>query len=275
MNTQSNFPFFDTEFPELNQFILGLVEEYKSGTLKSWDDLDQRVKAFYTPQRMDYIETKTSGWKKMASYSDGITLTHVTCVFLGMFMLPEYQALTAEQQQLAKWIVLFHDMEKAHIPGQRDSTHAFRSAVAAAKALQSIGFPVSENFNATVRPWSEFTNSAVINPLRLPGKQISDNEKLPIIIAGIETMYGKDTPASLVVKGVLFHMCIQVVKDWLQPSPLTKEEIVRFIDESLLPLIKVMHLADNDGWMLFEPRREIYKCETLETFQRVEELIRK
>ena len=31
MNTRSDFPSFDIEFEELNQFILTLVEEYDSG----------------------------------------------------------------------------------------------------------------------------------------------------------------------------------------------------------------------------------------------------
>lgn len=275
MNSHSDFPLFDTEFAELNQFILTLADEYKNRTLNSWDELDRRVKSFYIPERMDAIEAKAPGWNKMASYSGGITLTHVTCVFLGLIMLPEFQALSAEQKQLAKWIALFHDIEKIHIPGKRDSTHAFRSAVSAAKALQGIGFPVSNDFNSMIHDWGEFTISAVTNRPNSSTEKISDNKKLPEIVAGIETMYGKDMPASVIIKGVLFHMCVQVVKDWPQPSPLTDKEIVRFIDEDLLSLIKVMHLADNDGWMLFDLERESYKRETLETFQRVEELIRK
>lgn len=274
MSANSGFPLFDIELVNLNRFILTLTADYNERRLNSWDELDIRVKLFYTPEKMDYIESKAPGWKKMASFSGGITLTHVTCALLGLFMLPEFLALNKDQQQLAKWIVLFHDIEKAHIPGKRDRTHAFRSAVMAAKALQSISFPVTNDFDATIQPWSEFTNSAVTNRPNSPAEQISDNKKLPEIVAGIETMYGKGTPASLIIKGVLFHMCIQVVKDWPQPSPLTNEEIVRFIDEDLLPLIKVMHLADNDGWTLFEPERESYIKETLETFDRVESLIK-
>lgn len=273
MNTHSNFPFFDTEFPELNQFILGLVDEHMKGKLNSWDDLDQRVKLFYTPEQMDSTEAKVPGWKKMASYSHGITQTHVTCVFLGMFMLPEFLALNAEQQQLTKWIVLFHDLEKVPIRGKRDSTHAFRSAVTAAKSLQGIGFPVTNDFDTAIQLWSEYTNSAVTNRPSSRMEQISDNKKLPEIVAGIETLYGKDTPGSLIVKGVLFHMCVQVVKDWPQPSPLTDEEIESYIDRRLFALLKVMHLADNDGWTLFEPERESYVSETLEAFERVHKII--
>lgn len=273
MNALADFPSFDVEFEELNQFILTLVDEYRDGKMKSWDELNNRVKAFYTPERMDAIEAKATGWKRMSSYSNGVTLTHVTCVFLGLFMLPEFQALFAEQQQLAKWIVLFHDIDKIYIQGKRDHTHAFRSGVVAAKVLHTIGFPVTENFNDTIHSWSEFTKSAVIDHPNLPGEQISDNKKLPTIIEGIEKMYGKDTPAVLIIKGVFFHMCVQVVKDWTQPSPLADDELKTYIDHELLVLLRVMHLADNDGWTLFEPERDSYIRETLESFERVEGLI--
>jgi hypothetical protein len=160
MNAQSGFPSFDAEFKELNQFLLTLADDYNNGQLKSWDALDEKVKAFHTPERMNYIEAKAPGWKKMASYSDGITLTHVTCVFLGMFMLPEFKTLSSEQQQLAKWIALFHDIDKFHIRGKKDSMHAFRSGVVAANTMQKIGFPVTNEYDAPIRSWSEFTVNA-------------------------------------------------------------------------------------------------------------------
>jgi len=273
MKIHADFPSFDIEFKELNQFILTLVDEYGNGKIRSWEELDKRVKAFYPPERMDTIEAKASGWKKMASYSNGITLTHVMCVYLGLYIMPEFHVLTPQQKQLAKWIVLFHDIDKIYIKGKRDHTHAFRSGVVAAKVLHTIGFPVTENFNDTFHSWSEFTKSAVIDHPNLPGEQISDNKKLPTIIDGIEKMYRKDTPAVLIIKGVFFHMCVQVVKDWLQPSPLTDDELKKYIDHELLFLLRVMHLADNDGWTLFEPERESYIRETLKAFERVEGLI--
>jgi len=273
MKINADFPSFDIELKELNQVILTLVDEYKAGKIKSWDELDNRVKVFYSPEKMDAIEAKASGWKKMASYSDGITLTHVMCVYLGLYIMPEFHVLTPQQKQMAKWIVLFHDIDKIYIQGKRDHTHAFRSGVVAAKALYSIGFPVTENFNDTVHSWSEFTKSAVIDHPNLKEEQISDNNKLPIIIDGIEKMYGKDTPAALIIKGVFFHMCVQVVKDWTQPSPLTDDELKMYINHELLVLLRVMHLADNDGWTLFEPDRESYISETLKSFERIEGLI--
>jgi hypothetical protein len=274
VNAHPIFPSFDVEFEELDLFILSLVEAYQSGELDSWDELEERVKAFYTPGRMDAIEARAPGWRKMASYSDGITLTHVTCVFLGMFMLPEFQALSMEQKQIAKWIVLFHDLDKFHIRGQNDTMHAFRSAIATARALKDMNFPVSSYFNDTALSWGEYTVSATkMSPL-MDGEQIPDNGKLPVIIAGIEEMYGKGKPATLIVKGVLLHMSLDVVKEYPQFAPLSGEEVKKFIHKDLLPLLKVMMLADNEGWSIFDADiRAIQRNETLAAFANLEAMI--
>jgi len=273
MDTATNFPSFDVEFKELNQFILMLVDEYTSGKIKSWSDLDKKVKAFYTPERMDAIESKASGWKKMASYSDGITLTHVTCVLLGMFMLPEFQALSAEQQQLAKWIILFHDIDKSHIRGKRDTMHAFRSGVVAANIMPGIGFQVTNHYKELIHSWNKLTNNAFTmedeNSTQKP-----DNSKLPEILSGIERLFGENTPACLIVKTTLLHISLNVDINYPTPSPLTETEIKQFVHQDLFPLLKVMMLSDNEGWSLFNPEiRNQQNKDALEAFDRVEKII--
>jgi hypothetical protein len=274
MDATLKFPSLDDHLPGLNQFMLGLVEEYNAGKIKSWGELETRVKSFFTPERMDETESVAPGWKRMASYSEGITLTHVMCVFLGLFMLPEFQTLTPEQKQLAKWIVLFHDVEKIHIRGKRDNIHGFKSTTRVARTLGDIGFPTTDSFKDTVTAWSEFTNSAITE--NSSEEPIQDNSKLPTILAGIEEMYGNNTPAALIVKGVLLHMSINVVKDWPQPAPLSEDEILRTVDNELAPLLKVMMLADNEGWVMFHPEdRTKQREETLEAFANIELLMNK
>jgi len=273
MNAYAEFPTFDIEFEKLNQFILTLVEEYDEGTIKSWDDLEERVRAFYTPEKMDYIEAKAPGLKKMSSYSDGFTLTHVTCVFLGMFMLPEFQALSTEQRQIAKWIILFHDIDKFHIHGKKDSMHAFNSAVVAAKILPAIGFPMTDDYDTEIHSWSEFTLNAFTMEDGDPAPK-PDNRRLPEILLGIEQLFGKNTPACLIVKTALLHISLNVDKNYPTPSPLTEAETKEFISTSLLPLMKVMMLSDTEGWSLFEPEvREQQITDAMEAFERVERLI--
>jgi hypothetical protein len=275
MSASQRFPVFDEQLPFLNQFIRELVDAYQSGHLRSWDGLDEKVKTFFTSEHMEQMETIVPGWKKMTSYSEGVTLTHVMCVFLGLVMLPEYQSLSQAEQQLAKWIVLFHDIEKIHIRGKRDTTHGFRSAVTTANTLGNLGFPTTDEFKDAIAAWRELTNSAITNNTD-KGEQIQDNTKLPEIISGIVKLYGQDTPAALIVKGVLLHMSINVVKDWPQTAPLTDTEISHYVNTNLAPLLKVMNLADSEGWSMFYPEtRAIQRSETLEEFERVAEIIRK
>ena len=273
MNRLENFPAFDTSFVTLNQFILELVKEYDAEKIKTWDDLDERVKTFYTPERMDAIEAKAPGWKKMSSYSDGITLTHVTCVFLGMFMLPEFLALSPAYQQLAKWIILFHDIDKSHVHGKKDTMHAFNSAVVAANTLPNLGFPTNDRFHELISSWSDYTRQAFVRSDNYESPK-PDNKKLPKILADIDQLFGKDTPAALIIKTALLHISINIDKNYPTPSPLTEAGIKQLISPSVLPLLKVMMLSDTEGWSLFEPDvREQRMRDAMKAFKRVDELI--
>jgi hypothetical protein len=267
MTAATEFPSFDSLFSDLNNFILGLADDYQRGKINSWRELEEKVGIFFTPEIMDRLERAIPGWKKMASFSDGITLTHVSCVFLGLLMLPEFQILTHEQQQLAKWIVLFHDVEKKHDGIKRDFTHGFRGAAHAARTLANLKFPVANEFSSLIDSWSTFTNGANVYS-ELQARPIQDNDKLPEIISGIERMFGKNTSAALVTKGVLLHMSVNVVQDYPQSAPLTANEINIYVDDSLRPLLKAMMLSDNEGWVLFYPEVRLkQREETLDAFE--------
>ncbi len=272
MDISGRFSSFDTCLPELNQFILKLAEEYYAGEPKTWEELEERVAAFFTPERMDSVDVIVPGWHKMASYFGGVTLTHVLGVFLGLVMLPEFQTLPEEQQELVKWMVLFHDVEKEIKKGERDPKHGFRSAVTAARQLPHLGFAATAEYGRLIASWSELTYSA-LKPSESYTEPIQDNEKLPEILAGIDRMFGEGAPAGLIIKGVLLHMSITVLSDWPQTAPLTDAEIRKYIGSDLVPLLKVLMLADNDGWVLFYPEREQQRREILETFQGIEKLI--
>ena len=277
MNTAQTFPAFDECFPELNGFILELVQAYEAGKIRSWDDLKEKTDAFFTPQKMEVMESLAPGWQKMSSYRSGVTLTHVMGVFLGLFMLPEFRSLSKNQQQLAKCIVLFHDLEKefATGAGERDKTHAFRSAVTAARQLPQLGFPVSSEYEHLIRSWSQLTGAAIRSSAE-PSILIQDNRQLPGILAGIERMFGEDMPATLIVKAVLLHMSITVLTEWPQAAPLTEAEIQKYVSGELFPVLRVMMLADNEGWVMFDPNeRSKQRNQTLAVFQRIEQVISK
>ncbi|MCI0555347.1 MAG: hypothetical protein L0287_30745 [Anaerolineae bacterium] len=273
MNALHELPSFDVLLPELNKFILELVEDYRAGKINSWEELEEKVNAFFTLEQMEQMESVAPGWQKMASYSGGITLVHVMCVFLGVYMMPEYQALTPEGLQMAKWIVLFHDVDKFHMSGKKDTLHAFRSGVLTANTLPVLGFTTTENYHELIRSWSKHTLHAFVasdgNAAPKP-----DNQKLPEILAGINQLFGEDAPATLITKAILLHISLSVDPFYSTPAPLTKEEIKRFITPSLLPLLKVMMMGDNEGWSLFEPevRKRQYK-DALAAFEEVERII--
>lgn len=267
-----DFPSFASHLSDLDQFTLRLVDEYRAGELKTWDDLEERVETFFTPEQMEKVESVVPGWRKMASYLDGVTLTHVMGVFLGLRMLPEFQDLSQGEQELAKWIVLFHDVEKEIRKEERDPKHGFRSAVIVAKQLPHLGFFSTAEYKNLIASWSELTYSALRVSESYP-EPMQDNEKLPEILTGMDRMFGECAPASLIVKGVLLHMSINVLSDWPQAAPLTEAEINKYITSDLVPLLKVMMLADNEGWALFRSDREQQRTETLQAFRKIEKII--
>ncbi len=272
-NRSTSVPLFDYYFPDLSQFLLGLVQAYRAGEIGSWEDLEYQVKAYFTPARMEEMESLVPGWKMMASYTDGITLVHVMCVFLGMLMLPEFRGLTPRQQQLAKWIVLLHDIDKVHIPGKKDPMHAFRSGVHAANLLPRFGFPTRDRYAERIGQWSHFAKGAYVYD---DGETTPrpDNRKLPYLLIGIDNLFGRNTPAALITKTVLLHISLPVDPFYPTPAPLTDEEAKRHIDLELLPLLRAMMLADNEGWSLFDPEtRSRQRNDTLRAFARLEQSI--
>ncbi len=273
MNNFNILPGFEDCFPQLNQFITELVQEYEAGRLRSWDDLDKRVKAYFTSERMEQMESQVPGWKKMASYSDGITLVHVMCVFLGLMMLPAFQVLSTPQKQLAKWIVLFHDIDKFHVRGKKDTMHAFRSGAETARALPRLGFPTRARFHERINFWSEYTKQAFILH---DGDPKPDNRKLSGILIGIDNLFGKDMPAALITKTVLLHISLHIDPLYPTPSALMEEEIKRYITPSLFPLLKAMMLADNEGWSLFNPETRAQRNrDATQAFENMEGMVYK
>lgn len=271
MNSASAFPAFDIYLAGLNQVILELVEAHNAGKIKSWDDLEEKVNAYFTPEIMDHTETLVPGWRKMASYVDGVTLVHVMCVFLGLYMMPEFLSMTSEQRQMMKWIILFHDIEKEPQKGKRDHAHAFRSAVTAARTLPKLGFPVRSEYDLLINIWSDLTRSAIIRSEELQD-YVQDNLKLPEILDGIERMFGRGTPTALVIKTILFHLSIDM-QPWPPAAPLSDEEVRSYLDSELVLLLRAMNLGDSEGWNMFKPDRESLRMATLDAFEKVERLV--
>ncbi len=271
MNITPAFPSFDIYLGDLNHFILELVDVYNAGKIKSWDDLEAKINAYFTPERMEHTDILVPGWRKMASYAERVTLVHVMCVFLGLYMMPEFLSMTKEQQQMMKWVILFHDIEKEPQKEKRDHGHAFRSAVAAARILPGLGFPITTEYNGLINTWSEFTRSAITRSENLQDF-IPNYRKLPEILDGIKRMFGHNTPVALIIKTILFHLSIDM-QPWPPAAPLTDEEVGRYLDSDLVLLLRAMNLGDGEGWNMFKQDRESLRNATLEAFKKMERLV--
>ena len=266
MTNGMGFPLIEHHLPTMMEFVSGLVQDYRSGGMQSWEMMAGRVHSFFTPAMLAEVDAVAPGWREMSLYANGATLVHVLCVFTGLLTCPEFEHASNTQQELMKWIILFHDIAKKMRNGQRDHTHGFRSAAQTGAILPRIGFAVTAEYDCLFKEWFALVNTAIT---KRDGVMdcVQDNRKLPAIIDGIEHLFGHGTPAALVVKTVLLHFSINVVAEWPQVAPLTEIEIKKYVDRELFPLLKMMTLADSDGWTLFDPpTRERYRQETLAVF---------
>ena len=264
-------PSFETYLPDMWTFIHRLANAYTAGKLANQEQLAAEVRAFFTPHEMEFTDLLIPGWQRMASYAEGETLVHVMTVFMSLLLSDEYQALSPEQQNMAMWAVAFHDVAKEIHNGQRDTTHAFRSAAIVGKQLPKLGFPVVDL--STQEGWHSYTRDAI---KRIPetGQWVQDNAKLLLIVNGIQRMFGENSPAALIAKTVLFHMSITVVEVWPQAAPLTDAEIVQYVDADLLPLLRTMMIVDGDAWSFFDQERRASEHEeTQRVFQRISRMI--
>ena len=262
-------PPIESHLPQLMEFVSKLAQEYQAGKITSWDTMQKEVFAFFTPEMMEKVENIVPGWGKTVSYSNGLTLLHTTTALTALLLCPEFKSATPSQQSLMKWVVLLHDIGKEANPKRRDLTHSFRSAALTGEILPRLGFSTTSEYDEHIKDWVTLTKTAIIKNSET-GREVQDNQKLPQILAGIENIFGFNTPAALIIKTILFHASITAVKEWPKGAPLTEIEIDKYFDDELLFLIKIMALADSASWSFFNlPRKESYREEVLETYRRI------
>ena len=196
--------------PDLTDFLQCLVRDHRQGKFNDWHDFRDVCNEFYTEDVMQMIDARIPGWINMASYLNQKTLIHVTSALVSLLISDEYKQASPHQQALMEWIVLFHDITKKPQHKKKDHIHGFGSAIITVKALPKLGFKTSEVYQSHYQTWSTVVSNATVYDETLQD-HIQDNRKLPKIITGIDDMFGMD--ASLIIKGVLFHMSLSVVDD--------------------------------------------------------------
>ena len=220
----ATIPRLEDQLPDVLEFVRTLARQIEAGQIHDGDTLAARIRVFYTAEQTAAIETVAPGWKEMAAYADGTTLHHVTQVLIALQLLPEYRQASRYLQALMEWSVLYHDLAKQVIAGQRDALHAFRSATMAARTLPRLGFPTAEAYQATLEPWSRLVlGASVATP---DGKgTMQDNRALPEILRGIDQLFGTGSAAALIVQGALLHQSLNVVPEWPNPGSLTEAQV--------------------------------------------------
>lgn len=266
-------PQASTELAELMGFIHQMKADFDAGKFQDWREFAEPVREWYTEERLQTIDDVVMGWEKMASHLNQQTLIHVTAALVGLLGLPEYQALSDDDKNLAMWIVLYHDVAKVPLPDKRDSTHGFRSAATCGAGIMGAEWvdPVEP---LRLYMWhGTLTNARVYS--NKERDYVQDNHRLPEIMDGIDELFGgRDSPAGLIICGILFHMSLNVVDAWPQANPLTDGQIKACITPRLLPLLKTMMLSDNRAWGLFRPELQQSETEQLyREFKRVAKLI--
>jgi hypothetical protein len=269
----STIPQLNQRLPQLFDFVRTLARRIETAELRDGDELRRQLRDFYTVETMHDIEAVAPGWQAMAALADGATRNHITQVLVALQLLPEYRQASQDLQSLLEWTVLYHDLGKQVIAGQRDSLHAFRSATMAARTLPTMGFPASNEYATTLDPWTRLVLSASVPSPDGKGP-IQDNRRLPEILQGIDRLFGADSGAGLIVQGILLHQSLNVVPEWPNPGSLADTEIPQCIRPQLLPLLEAMMLVDSDAWQLFDPESKArYRRSTLEVFVNVRRMV--
>jgi len=270
---EPTLPRLEDHLPDLLFHVRALASEIEAGQLQRSDELVQRNRDFYTTGRMAAIENVAPGWQDMAAQADGATLNHVTQVLIALHLLPEYRQAEQRLQALMEWSVVYHDLGKQVVGGQRDALHAFRSATMAARSLPKLGRSGSAVNPAGLSRWTRLVlDASVAAP---DGKGLlQDNRQLPKILEGLEQLFGAGSPVALIVQAVMLHQSLNVVPEWPNPGSLAEAEIPRCIRPALVPVLEGLMLADSDAWQLFEPvSKAKYRNSTLAAFAEVRRAI--
>jgi hypothetical protein len=262
-------PQLGDRLPDLLEFVRALAGQIEAGQLKDGAALNQRFRDFYTSGRLHAIESVAPGWRDMAAAGEGATLNHITQALIALQLLPEYRQAQGPLRAMLEWTVLYHDVGKQVVAGQRDAVHAFRSATMAARALPGVGFPVTAAYPATIEPWTQRVLGAAVTAPDGKGR-IQDNRAVPEIVQGIERLFGADSAAALIVQAVLLHQSLNVVPEWPNPGSLADAEVATCIRPAVVPLLEAMMLVDSDAWQLFDVASKAkYRASTLAVFAEV------
>jgi hypothetical protein len=251
----SYVPILSTVLPELWSQVSELAAELQANVYDDWPPLNARLAFLSEAGTIETIEKRVPGWQKMATLQNGATARHTILVLAVNMTLPEYQQASSLTRNEIDWAALLHDIDK-EVLGGRDSAHPFRSAAAAVKALQILGFDLQPNVAA--QELEEWATLVMSSQRDLGGQTVHDHAHLQEIVGGIHSHWGQNTSGSRILKAVLFHQSLPTINDWMNPVLLDDEELCRSLSISDMEILGPLLIADSDAWDIFHEQRFAY-----------------
>jgi len=263
-----NIPVLSETIPILWDAASALQSELSAGYYKEWAFLYRRLEFLTDKKWIKVIERTLPGWEKIAIQNEGLTAKHTVVVLACCLNLPEYKSATPQARREIEWAAVFHDLDKDILYGRGDGAHGVRSAGIAAQRLVDLGceFQLGGNFGN----WLETVQSA---QKQVDGKWVNDFTRLPVIWTGLHYFFGFDTPASRIIKAVMFHQALPTLDDWPNPVILSEVEIRTYLTLPDMDVLGPLMLGDSDAWNVCEPMRNDYMKELRGNIEKVRNVI--
>ena len=260
-------PVLSEVLPRLWSATLELQAELANDAFPDWESLYHRLDFLTEQSWVAPIETAIPGWQKIAGQREGLTAKHTMMVLACCMNTPEYQNADTEPQHEIEWAVIFHDIDK-DVRFGRDASHGVRSAGVTAQGLSRLGFEIheEEGFSA----WVDLMMSA---QMQVDGSWVTDFTHLSDITSGLRYFFGVNTPASRIIKAVMFHQSLPTLDEWPNPVILSDDQMRASLTLADMDVLGPLMLGDSDAWNVFEPTRNAYMDEIRMNIEKVRKVI--
>jgi hypothetical protein len=261
-------PSLSETLPRLWSAACTLGSELENGEHTEWASLYQRLDFLTEGEWIDAVENVIPGWGKIATQNDGLTAKHTLVVLACCMNLPEYQNASAQTRREIEWAAIFHDLDKDVQYGRGDGSHGVRSAGVAAQRLVDLDFEFQPKGH--FETWVDAVKSA---QKQVDGKWVNDFSRLPALWAGLHYFFGFDTPASRILKAVMFHQSLPTLGEWPNPVILSDDEMRAYLTWEDMDVLGPLMLGDSDAWNVCESKRDAYMEELRGNIEKVRDIL--
>ncbi len=248
-------------FPEIWNVAVEVAAAVRDGRIADPDVLTDRLGVLLRPESVSPVNELLPGWSVLAADRDGLTVRHTITVLICCLNGPEYARADEPTRREIEWAALLHDIGKNPFPG-RDPSHGFRSAAICGEQFSALGFPLQPGASAaSIAEWAGLLRTA----WQMDGVQPPNpHARLPEILSGIRRDLGEGTPASRILKAVLFHMAVPTVADWPNPVFLSDDELPQALTLRDIDVLSPVVMADSEAWTIFSDYQAPYQAEIAE-----------